>query len=96
MGHAAIVQAVCIHERRLEFGPETPEGVAVLAAACMSRDPAARPTFDDILEILEPLGAALAAAGAGDVSGGGADAVGGGDVVEAAAAPLVDSHAAAA
>ena len=64
MGHAAIVQAVCIHERRLEIGAETPEGIALLATAAMSRDPCGRPSFEDILEILEPLGAALAAAAA--------------------------------
>jgi hypothetical protein len=59
MGHAAIVQAVCIEGRALQFGPDVPEGIALLAAACMARDPADRPSFEDVLEILDPLGAAL-------------------------------------
>jgi hypothetical protein len=57
--HAAIVKAVCAEGRRLEFGPETHEGVALLAQACMARDPRERPSFREVLEVLEPLGAAL-------------------------------------
>lgn len=61
MSHAAIIQAVCYEEKQLGFGPGTPEGIRLLAEACMSRHPEERPSFADVLDVLEPLGAALAA-----------------------------------
>jgi hypothetical protein len=64
MSHAAVIRAVCVDRRSLTFGGETPEGVALLAQAAMARDPAARPSFQDILDVLEPLEAALKAAAA--------------------------------
>jgi hypothetical protein len=59
MSHAAVVHAVCVQQRRLEFGPDADEGAAMLARACMARDPEERPSFREVLEVLEPLGAAL-------------------------------------
>jgi hypothetical protein len=62
MSHAAVIKAVCADRRALAFGDETPEGVRLLAQAAMARDPAERPSFADILDVLEPLTAALKAA----------------------------------
>ncbi|KAI8472786.1 MAG: hypothetical protein J3K34DRAFT_519492 [Monoraphidium minutum] len=88
MSHAAVVQAVCVDRRRLEFGPETPHGVALLASACMARDPSERPSFSDVIDILEPLNAAVAAAGGGGGGGGGPLPAGGaGSGAEAPATP---------
>lgn len=60
MGHAAIINAVCNERRELEFGEETPEGIKLLARAAMAFEPAERPTFEEVLEVLAPLEAALA------------------------------------
>ncbi|KAI8472537.1 MAG: kinase-like domain-containing protein [Monoraphidium minutum] len=59
MSHAAVVRAVCVERRSLEFPAGAPEGLVMLAAACMARDPSDRPTFGDVIDVLEPLGAAL-------------------------------------
>ncbi|KIZ04237.1 Mitogen-activated protein kinase kinase kinase 11 [Monoraphidium neglectum] len=58
MTRATLLHAVCVERRRLEFGPasDVPECLQLLAAACMAHDPSDRPTFRDILEILQPLG----------------------------------------
>ncbi len=61
MGHAAIVAAVVGDRRRLQFTAATPDGVALLANAAMAYEPAERPTFQDILDVLAPLEAALTA-----------------------------------
>ncbi|KIZ03647.1 Mitogen-activated protein kinase kinase kinase [Monoraphidium neglectum] len=77
MSHAAVVRAVVQERRSLELGSETPEGVALLAGACMARDPNERPSFREVLEVLEPLGEMLeeALAGAeGAFAGGDGDA----------------------
>jgi hypothetical protein len=62
MSHAAVIHAVCECERKLVFPEYAPEGYVSLATVCMDHDPAARPTFDDIVDILTPL-AALASGG---------------------------------
>lgn len=54
MSHAMVVRAVCVQRLSLVFPPDTPEALVSLATACMEYDPAARPTSDDILEVLEP------------------------------------------
>lgn len=59
MSHAAIIRAVCIEHRELLFGDETPGGVVHLAQACLSYNPAQRPTFQDVMEVLEPLRASV-------------------------------------
>ncbi|KIZ04238.1 hypothetical protein MNEG_3718 [Monoraphidium neglectum] len=58
MTRATLLHAVCVERRRLEFGPasDVPECLQLLAAACMAHDPCDRPTFGDILDILQPLG----------------------------------------
>ena len=62
MSHAAVIHAVCECKRKLVFPEDAPEGYVSLANACMDHDPAGRPTFNDIVDILTPL-AALATGG---------------------------------
>jgi hypothetical protein len=66
MTHAAIVQAV-VQERRGLLFPQPPPGaepepLALLAEACLARDPAARPTFEEIVAALSPMNAAIESA----------------------------------
>jgi hypothetical protein len=78
MSHAAVVDAVCTQRRGLEPPPGAPEGVAFLASACMARDPSERPSFREILEILDAAAAAIDADAwaRGDEDAGAADAGG--------------------
>ena len=39
-----------------EFGADTPLAYSVIAHACMSRDPAERPSFAEVVEVLEEMG----------------------------------------
>lgn len=54
---AAVIHAVCVERAGLEFEahPHVPECLQLLASACMARDPSQRPSFEDILDILQPL-----------------------------------------
>lgn len=61
MSHCAIVRAVCSGERQLQFGDHTPDVIQTLALACLSHEPRDRPTFDDIIDVLGPVAAALRA-----------------------------------
>jgi hypothetical protein len=60
LSHSAVVQAVCVQRLQLQFPPDSPEALSMLGQACLSYDPADRPTFEDILEVLEPCQALLA------------------------------------
>eukprot|EP00775_Hariotina_reticulata_P009524 gene9524-9688_t len=62
MSHMAVVNAVCCKKQQLEFPAGAPDALVMLGKACMSYNPADRPSFDDILEILAPLNAVLQAA----------------------------------
>lgn len=55
---AVVIHEVCVKRRQLEFpaGDDIPECLKMVARACMAHDPASRPSFDDVLEILHPLG----------------------------------------
>lgn len=55
MGHAAIIKAVAIESKTLQFPDDTPDAVRELAKACMVEDPAERPTIGDVLDVLAPL-----------------------------------------
>jgi len=59
MSHSAVVQAVCVKQQQLQFPSDAPEALSMLGQACMSYNPADRPTFEDILEVLEPCTALL-------------------------------------
>ena len=59
LSHAAVVDAVCVKKLRLTFPPNTPDAMVALGTACMEADPDARPSFEDILEVLEPCQALL-------------------------------------
>jgi hypothetical protein len=51
----AVVNAVCCDKKQLQFPPDAPDALVMLGRACMAHNPAERPTFQDILDILEPL-----------------------------------------
>lgn len=68
MSHMAVVNAVCCQKLQLQFPADAPEGLVILGQACMSYDPNDRPSFRDVLEILEPLNELLV--GKGDLNGG--------------------------
>jgi hypothetical protein len=70
MSHAAVVRAVCHEKRHLEFPPDAPEGYVSLAQACMDHNAGARPTFSDVLEVLQPLADMAKLAAGGDGNGG--------------------------
>jgi hypothetical protein len=53
--HPSIVEAVCTYKRQLAFPPEAPLPLTLLARACMAHNPAERPCFADIVEILQPV-----------------------------------------
>jgi hypothetical protein len=55
MSHMAVVNAVCCDKRQLQFPDDAPEALVMLGRACMAYNAAERPTFQDILDILEPL-----------------------------------------
>lgn len=55
MSHMAVVNAVCCQKLQLKFPQDAPEGLVILGQACMTYDAADRPTFREVLEILEPL-----------------------------------------
>lgn len=55
LSHSGVVHAVCVLKQQLQFPPEAPEALVQLGRACMAHDPAERPTFADILEVLTPL-----------------------------------------
>jgi hypothetical protein len=48
-----VVHAVCVKRQQLQFPSEAPEALVALGQACMSAAPEERPTFEDILEVLE-------------------------------------------
>jgi hypothetical protein len=50
-----VVHSVCVKRTQLAFPPSTPEPLAMLGSACLAYDPAERPTFSDILDVLQPL-----------------------------------------
>jgi len=60
--HMAVVRR-CVLRRRpapaLEFPAGAPDALVMLGKACIELQPADRPSFDDILEILAPLNAVL-------------------------------------
>ncbi|KAI8473688.1 MAG: kinase-like domain-containing protein [Monoraphidium minutum] len=59
-GHttAEVLHNVCVLQRAPALGPgsRVPECLRLLVSACTAQDPAQRPTFKDILDILTPLG----------------------------------------
>jgi hypothetical protein len=55
LSHQGVVLAVCVKRQQLKFPPEAPEALVALGQACMASEPEARPSFDDIVEVLEPL-----------------------------------------
>ncbi|WIA44433.1 hypothetical protein OEZ86_007193 [Tetradesmus obliquus] len=55
MSHMAVVNAVCCDKKTLQFPADAPDALVMLGKACMAYNPAERPTFQDILDILEPL-----------------------------------------
>jgi serine/threonine protein kinase len=59
-GPATVIASVCVDRAGLGFEPDcgVPECLQLLASACMAWEPSERPTFEDILDILEPLAAA--------------------------------------
>jgi len=94
MAHAQVVRAVAAEGRALAWPDDAPQGLAALGEACLSADPAERPTFADVLEVLDPLlgvleaaAAAAAAAAAGGATGAAA-ASGGATGASAAAVPV--------
>jgi serine/threonine protein kinase len=54
MTHGEIVAAVARDGKALVWPDDAPEGLAALGEACLARDPADRPTFAEVLEILQP------------------------------------------
>eukprot|EP00878_Enallax_costatus_P015719 GHUV01016470.1.p1 GENE.GHUV01016470.1~~GHUV01016470.1.p1 ORF type:complete len:346 (+),score=111.35 GHUV01016470.1:799-1836(+) len=60
MSHMAVVNAVCCQKLQLQFPPDAPDGLVLLGQACMASEPSDRPTFSDVLEILEPLNEIIA------------------------------------
>jgi hypothetical protein len=58
MSHAAIVHAVCVERRQLEFGGGggAPNAMQLIAQACMAHNAGERPTFADVLDLLSALG----------------------------------------
>lgn len=57
--HAQIVRAVTAEGRALAWPANAPEGLVALGEACLSRDPADRPTFADVVDVLAPLAEVL-------------------------------------
>eukprot|EP00879_Flechtneria_rotunda_P001352 GHRR01001502.1.p1 GENE.GHRR01001502.1~~GHRR01001502.1.p1 ORF type:complete len:1180 (+),score=462.14 GHRR01001502.1:255-3794(+) len=55
MSHMAVVDVVCCKRLQLQFPEDAPEAFVLLGQACMAYDPAERPSFRDILDILEPI-----------------------------------------
>jgi hypothetical protein len=51
----AVVNAVCCDKKQLQFPDDAPEALVMLGRACMAYIAAERPTFQDILDILDPL-----------------------------------------
>lgn len=60
MSHVAVVNAVCSQKLQLQFLNDSPDGLVLLGQACMNFEPADRPSFRDILDILEPLNELIA------------------------------------
>lgn len=55
LSHAGVVKAVCVDKRQLQFTDSTPECIQLLSQACMSYDPAGRPSFKDIVDVIQPV-----------------------------------------
>jgi hypothetical protein len=55
LSHHGVVLAVCVKRQQLKFPAEAPEALVSLGQACMAADPEARPSFDDIVDVLAPL-----------------------------------------
>ena len=64
----AVVNAVCCQKLQLQFPADAPEGLVLLGQACMSYDHTERPSFRDVLDILEPLNELLVGSGTLDSS----------------------------
>ncbi|WIA23927.1 hypothetical protein OEZ85_013569 [Tetradesmus obliquus] len=88
MSHMAVVNAVCCDKKTLQFPDDAPDALMMLGKACMAYNPAERPTFQDILDILEPLNEVITGRSSScSVSGDGVAAA----AEAAAAAPAVES-----
>lgn len=55
LSHHGVVLTVCVKHQQLNFPAEAPEALVALGQACMAADPEARPSFDDIVDVLAPL-----------------------------------------
>lgn len=55
MSHTAIIRAVCVDKQQLAFPEGAPEGYVALARACLAFEAPARPSFQDVVEVLQPL-----------------------------------------
>ena len=55
LSHAQVVEAVGREGKVLLWPDEAPDGLAALGEACCSPEPRDRPTFADVLEVLQPL-----------------------------------------
>ena len=55
LSHARVVEAVGREGKVLPWPDEAPDGLAALGEACCSPEPRGRPTFADVLEVLQPL-----------------------------------------
>jgi serine/threonine protein kinase/GAF domain-containing protein len=71
LSHAQVVRMVAIEGAQLRWPDDAPQGLATLGEACLSRDPEDRPTFADVLEVLDPLVEVLLSAAAEGASGSG-------------------------
>lgn len=61
LNHAQVIHAVAIMNSCLEFCPGTPAPYQKLSRTCMSVDPDARPTFEQVAAELQSLQAEFAA-----------------------------------
>lgn len=59
MSHQAVVKAVCTDKLSLIFPYEIPDALVALGQACMEYNAEDRPSFEEILEVLEPFNAVI-------------------------------------
>ncbi|KAF6260297.1 kinase-like domain-containing protein [Scenedesmus sp. NREL 46B-D3] len=71
LSHMGVVNAVCCNRQQLQFPGDAPDALVMLGVACMAHDPAERPTFQDVLDILEPLNDVILGRSGGGAGGGG-------------------------
>lgn len=50
-----IMSKVMVEGQRLQFGPMVPKAYAAIAQQCWQEDPAARPTFEQLVVLLQQL-----------------------------------------